>query len=126
VAHEDDRTLLGVDDAFGRLDVAGERREGILDSDHVAAVPLQNRDDALPARAIGEGSVDEHDRRFCGTRRGSRGALALRGRSGRLRWKRAADEGGEDESRQSWTNRVCLIARILSCIAQMPEPGSAQ
>jgi hypothetical protein len=78
VTDDDHRPLLGVDHPLGGLDIAGERGERHLDRDHAVAVALEERDHALPARAVGEGAVDEHDRRPGGVPGGGAGASLRR------------------------------------------------
>ena len=65
---DDSPTLvgLGVDHPLRRGDVLAEHGERILHSDHLVPVALQEGNDVLPRRPVGEGTVNEYDRRLLG------------------------------------------------------------
>ncbi|MCY1240480.1 hypothetical protein D9M72_533320 [compost metagenome] len=61
VADEYDRAVLCGDRALGDGDVIGKRQGRVLDDGDVVAVLLEDVVDALPAGAIDEAAVNEHD-----------------------------------------------------------------
>jgi hypothetical protein len=61
-----------VQDDFRRRDIVLERRFRLLDNLHGIAVTFQDFGDRLPARAVGEGAVNKHDRLDFGLRRSRR------------------------------------------------------
>src|SRR5436305_3127190 len=65
VADEDDRPVLGIDDALGRFHVTIERKRRILHDADVETVLLQDVVDALPAGAVDETPVNEDYVRRC-------------------------------------------------------------
>ena len=69
-----------------------------LDCDHVVAVALKDRDYVLPARSIGEGAMNEHNRRLRSIPRVTAFSFLPRDRSPARRERGLAMKGANDEA----------------------------